>query len=204
MDRMGTRTAGWALVGAAAAALLAMSHHPTHLHQVALSNAVHGVLIVLTVLTAYGFRHWSRLRGMDRPAVAAAWVAYAVGLFGGIGAALLNGFVAPSLPHGHGAGGEVHQLVWATNQALAYLGAIATGVAYALWGLDLLRPGGGRMEKLAGLAGLVAGLVPLALLAAGLAGMKSVAGALTIYGVQWTWMALVGLMMLSWSRRAPA
>jgi hypothetical protein len=199
MEQMGTRTAGWALVGAAAAALLAMSHHPTHLHEGALSRGVHGALIALSVVIAYGFLHWSRLRGLDRPAVAAALVAYAVALFGGIGAATINGFVLPAFPHG--AGGDVHQFAGAANQALSYLGAVATGAAYALWSVDLLRHGGARMERMAGAAGLAAGLVPLALLAAGLVRMN-VGGALIVYAVQWAWMALVGLLMLSQARRA--
>jgi hypothetical protein len=192
-----------ALVGSAAAALLAMSHHPTQLHEGELSRAVHGALIALSVVIAYGFLHWSRLRGLDRPAVAAASVAYAVGLFAGIGAAVLDGFVATALAHGEGAGGEVRRFMWATNQALAYMGATAVGAAYALWSVDLLRPGGARLEKAVGLAGLAAGLVPLALLAAGVARMSNVSGALLIYGVQWGWMALVGLLMLSLSRRVP-
>jgi len=197
--RTGTRTAGWALVGAAAAAGLAMSHHPTRLDQGALSGAVHGVLIALSVTIAYGFLHWSRLRGLDRPAVAAGLVAYAVALFGGVGAATINGFVLPAFPHGHGAGGEAHQLAGAANQALAYLGAVATGLAYALWSLDLLRPGGTRVEKLVGAAGLVAAAVPLALLAAGVLRMN-MTGALAVYAVQWAWMATIGLLMLAKSR----
>jgi hypothetical protein len=200
MERTGTHVAGWALVGSAAAALLAMSHHPTHLGQGALSGWVHGVLIALSAVIAYGFLHWSRLRGLDRPAVAAALVAYGVALFGGIGAATINGFVLPAFPHGHG-GGEAHQLAGAANQALAYLGVVATGAAYALWSLDLLRPRGTRAEKLVGAVGLVAALVPLALLAAGVLRMN-MAGALIVYGSQWAWMALVGLLMIAAGRRA--
>jgi hypothetical protein len=201
MDKTGTRTAGGAMVLAAAAALLAMSHHPTHLHEGELNKGVHGVLIALSMMIFYGFLHWSRMRRLDRPAVALALVAYSVGMFGGIGAAVVDGFVVVELAHGGGMAGEGFVLARALNQALAYLGAIAVGTAYALWGVDLLRPGGGRMEKLAGAAGLVAGLVPLGLLAAGVLRMN-MSGALIVYAVQWAWMALVGLLMLSWARRA--
>lgn len=201
MDKVGTRTAGGAMVLAAAAALLAMSHHPTHIHEGELNKAVHGVLIALSMMIFYGFLHWSRLRNLDRPAVAAALVAYSVGVFGGIDAAVVDGFVVVELAHAGGVGGEGFVFARALNQALAYLGAIAIGTAYSLWGVDLLRPGGGRIEKLTGAAGLVAGLVPLALLAAGLLRMNT-GGALIVYGVQWAWMALVGLLMLAASRRS--
>jgi hypothetical protein len=201
MDKTGTRTAGGAMVLAAAAALLAMSHHPTHLHEGELNKGVHGVLIALSMMIFYGFLHWSRMRRLDRPAVALALIAYSVGMFGGIGAAVVDGFVVVELAPGEGMAGEGFVLARALNQALAYLGAIAVGAAYALWGVDLLRPGGGRMEKLAGAAGLAAGLVPLGLLAAGLLRMN-MSGALIVYAVQWGWMALVGLLMLSQARRA--
>jgi hypothetical protein len=188
------------MVLAAAAALLAMSHHPTHIHEGELNKAVHGVLIALSIMIFYGFLHWSRLRDLDRPAVAAALVAFTVGLFGGIGAAVVDGFVVVELAHAGVMGGEAFVFARALNQALAYLGAIAVGTAYVLWAIDLLRPGGPRIEMLVGVAGLAAGLVPLTLLAAGVLRMN-MSGALVVYGVQWAWMALVGLLMLAASRR---
>jgi hypothetical protein len=143
------------------------------------------------------------MRRLDRPAVALALVAYSVGMFGGIGAAVVDGFVVVELAPHDGMAGEGFVLARALNQALAYLGAIAVGAAYALWGVDLLRPGGGRMERIVGAAGLAAGLVPLGLLAAGVLRMN-VDGALIVYAVQWGWMVLVGLLMLSEARRAAA
>jgi hypothetical protein len=189
------------MVLAAAAALVAMSHHPTHIHEGELNKAVHGVLIALSIMIFYGFLQWSRLRDLDRPAVSAALVAFSVGLFGGIGAAVVDGFVVVELAHAGGTGGEGFVFARALNQALAYLGAIAVGTAYVLWAIDLLRPGGPRIEKLAGAAGLAAGLVPLVLLATGVLRMNT-GGALVVYGVQWAWMALVGLLMLAASRRS--
>ncbi len=205
MEQVGTRTAGWALVGSAAASLLVMGHHPTSAHAGVLNVAVHGILIALAAVAAYGFLHWSRLRGLDRPAVAAALIAYLLAMFGGIGAATINGFVITALVHGHGqgaGGADVHRLAWEANQALAQLGVVAAGAAYMLWSLDLLRAGASRAEKAVGLAGLLLGGVPVALLAAGMIGMD-LRGGLIVYGAQWAWMALVGLLMLAMSRLAP-
>jgi hypothetical protein len=201
MDRTGRRVAGWALVGAAAASVLAMSHHPTSAHAGGLNTAVHAMLIALAGVGAYGFLHWSRLRGLDRPAVAAGLVAYSIALFGGIGAATINGFVMTALVHEGGAGKPVHLFAWEANQALALLGAYATAAAYALWSVDLMSRGPGRAERLVGMAGIVVALVPAALLAGSLIRMN-VGGALLVYASQWGWMALVGLLMLREGRGA--
>lgn len=200
MAQEGTRAAGFALVGSAAVTLLAMSHHPTSAHAAAAGRIVHGVLIAMAAPAAYGFLHWSRIRGLGRPAVAAGLVTYMVALFGHVGAALINGFVVTALAHEGGAAGDVHPLAWEANQALAGLGVFATGTAYVLWSLDLLRRGGG-WERLVGATGLLLGQVPPALLGVGLLRMN-LHGATIIYGAEMLWMALVGLLMLATARRA--
>jgi hypothetical protein len=187
-------------VAAAAATMLFMAHHPTSAHDGAHNQIVHGVLITLTGLSAYGFLHWSRMRGLERPAVAAALVAYGIGLFGHVGAALISGFVVTALAHDGGAGPDAHLLAFEFHRALAQLGAVAAGAAYALWSVDLIRRGRGA-ERALGLAGLAAGLVPTGLLIAGMLRMN-LAGATIVYGVQLAWMAALGLLMLSASRRS--
>ena len=194
MADTGTKLAGWTLVGASAATMLVMSHHPTSAHQGTLNQLVHGAMIALTGATAFGFFHWSRLRGLARPSVSAGLIAYGIALFGHIGAALMNGFVLTALVHDGAGDGAWHALVWEMNQALARLGAFATGAAYAFWSLDLLRRGD-AIERVVGVLGLLAGLVPPALLAAGVLTMN-LAGALIVYGTAMAWMAVVGLMML--------
>lgn len=198
-DRAGTQAAGWAMVGTAAVTVFAMGHHPASAHAGMLNQIVHGVMIAAAGVGGYGFLHWSRMRGLARPSVAAALVAYAIALFGHIGAATINGFVATALAHGGEADAGVHRLVWEANQALAQLGVFAAGAAYALWSVDLIRRGRGA-ERALGLAGLVAGILPPALLAAGVLRMN-LHGAMIVYAVQLAWMAALGLLMLSTARR---
>jgi ABC-type uncharacterized transport system permease subunit len=73
LDRAGTRAAGWALVVAAAATMVFMAHHPTSAHDGARNQFVHGVLIALTAVGAYGFLHWSRIRGSSGPPSRRLW-----------------------------------------------------------------------------------------------------------------------------------
>ena len=100
--RNGDRTAGIALIAAAAASMLAMAHHPTSLRAGAMIGIVHGVMILVVGAMLYGFSHFARRRGLGRPAVLAGLIAYGIGAAANIGAAVINGFVAPALP-GHGA-----------------------------------------------------------------------------------------------------
>lgn len=203
MDRTGTRAAGWALVSVAAAAALAMSHHPTSAHDGGLNMGIHGLLIALTGVGAYGFLQWSRLRGLDQPEVAAGLIAYLIAMFGHLGAATIDGFVVTALAHGDGAGAEGLPLAYAANQALARVGVFGASAAYLLWSTELLRRGPGGWERAVGVAGLAAGAVPVLLLATGVLRMN-LSGALIIYGLQWGWMALVGLLMLRGGRPAAA
>lgn len=188
----GDRAAGLALIGAATGTLLAMGHHPTGAHGGALAGIVHGTMIGLLALTTYGLAHFARARGLDRPAVLAGLVAYAVALLGHVGAATVNGFVVPALAaRGDGAvGHDIFLFAWESNQALARLGVFATGAAFILWGADLIRD-----RRLLGVAGLVAGAVPAAALAAGWIDMD-VAGAFFVYALHAGWTGLLGLHLL--------
>ena len=125
------RVAGIALIAAAATSMLAMAHHPTSLRAGAMIGIVHGVMILVVGAMLYGFAHFARRRGLERPAVLAGLIAYGIGAAANIGAAVINGFVAPALPaHGApGARGSV-RLRLGGDQALAGLGVIAIGAAY--------------------------------------------------------------------------
>lgn len=200
LRRAAARWAGLALVGAAAATLLAMSHHPASAHDATLNMTVHGVMIAVAGVAGYGFLTWSRLRGLDRPPVAVGLIAYLIGMFGGIGAATINGFVVTALVHGEGGlAHDAHRLAWEANQALAQIGVWGTGIAYALWSIDLIRRGDG-FERIAGAAGIAAGLIPVGLLASGVLQMN-LAGALILYTAQLAWMGLAGLVLLRMARR---
>lgn len=185
----GDRAAGLALVGAAAFSMLAMTHHPTSLRAGAMIGIVHGAMILFVGMMAFGFTHFARRRGLERTAVLAGLVAYAIAAFADIGAATINGFAAPALA-AHGASREALNLLWALNQALATLGVVATGAAYALWSLDLW-----RRWKAVALLGLVAGLAPALLLIGGWIDMH-LHWAILVYAAQALWAALIGFLLL--------
>ena len=86
------------------------------------------------------------------------------------------------------------------NQALARIGVYATGAAFLLWSLDLMRDLT-LWLRLVGVAGLAAGLVPAALLATAAIRMN-VGGAMLVYAVHVAWAASVGLMLIRSARTA--
>ena len=185
------RTAGAALIAAAAGTVLAMAHHPTGPHGGAIGGIVHGAMIALLALGTFGFAHLARRRGLGRPAVLAGLVAYALALFGHAGAATINGFVVPALAaRGEAVMHDLFLFAWEANQALARLGVFAAGVAFILWGADLLR---GRTWL--GAAAIVAGVAPAALLLAGALEMN-VAGAFIVYAAHAAWTALLGVYLI--------
>lgn len=192
----GDRAAGIALVAAAAGSVLAMAHHPSGGHAGPLGGIVHGAMIALIATMAFGFAHFALRRGLARPAILAGLVAFAVSLFGHVGAATINGFVVPALAgRGHGAAGhDIFLFAWESNQALARLGVFATGTAFVLWSLDLLRERGAA--RWLGAAGLVAGAMPAVLLGGGWIAMN-VAGAFLVYAAHAAWTAAVGAWMVT-------
>jgi hypothetical protein len=82
-------------------------------------------------------------------------------------------------------------MAWESNQAFARLGTAATAVAFALWGLDLLRRESG-FSRIIGGVGVVAGLFPLGLLLHD-ATMDS---ALIIYSLHSVFVALIGVHLI--------
>lgn len=195
MESNHDRLAGGALAFAALAAMLVMAHHPTSAHAAVAGRAVHGAMIALTGLIAYGFAHAALRRGIGRPDVLAGLIAWGIAIAANIGAATISGFVMTALAAKH-VGHEAIDLAWAGNQALAGLGVAATGAALLLWSPGLLRLGG--WGRALGMLGIAAGAVPAAMLGVGLVWMN-LAGALLVYGIHFAWIALFGLWL--WSGR---
>lgn len=190
------RIGGLALIVAAAGTIVGMAHHPTSVEAGLLGPTVHGALIFFLALTAFGFASFAVDRGGSRSAILGGIVCYAIGLFGHLGAATINGFIVPALAAdgAYRTGGELAAFAWSANQALATLGVVAAGAAITLWSLDLLwRPG--VETRVIGLTGIVAGIAAPALLAADLLAMN-VAGASLLYALQAGWGALVGVHLI--------
>jgi hypothetical protein len=149
-------------------------------------------MILFLGMTAFGFAWFARRRGLDRPAVLAGLVAYAIAAGVTVGAAAINGFAAPALA-ADGASHDAIDILWFLNQALAALGVVATGLAYAFWSLDLW-----RRWKLVALLGLLTGGVPALLIMAGLIDMH-LHWAMLVYAAQALWAGLIGWLLLSGS-----
>ena len=194
------RTAGAAMIAAAAGTLLAMGHHPSGAHGgSALAGIVHGGMIALLAAIAFGFAHFARRRGLERPAVLAGPIAYGIGLVGHVGAATINGFAVPALAARGVTSHDLFAFAWEMNQALAKLGVYATAAAYLLWSADLFAEPRARLLVALGIA---AAVVPAVLLASGALGMD-VAGAFVVYAAQVGWAALVGLHLVRNGGLAP-
>lgn len=196
-NRTGDRVAGIALIGAAAASMFAMAHHPTSLRAGAMIAIVHGAMILFTGMMTFGFAHFARRLGLARPAVLAGLVAFAIGAIAEVGAATVNGFAMPALA-AHGASHDAIDTLWFLNQALAGLGVAAIGAAYTLWTLALW-----RRHKLVAALGFVAGAVPALLLLGGWIDMH-LHWAMLVYAALTLWAALVGWLLFAGRLDLPA
>ena len=103
-----------------------------------LFRAVHGTMIASTFSLLYGFAVYSLRRGLRREAVVAGLVAYGIGVGATIGAALIEGFIFPTL--------GFHSKSWDSNlevfcasliDLLTKFGVVAISAAIALWSIDL-------------------------------------------------------------------
>ena len=194
--KAGDKAAGIALVAAAVGVVAGMAHHPTHLAQAQMAVIVHAFLLVMVWAMLFGFTHFARRRELDRPAVLAALIAYAVGTLANIGAATVNGLVTPALVEDgvRQVGADIFAFAWALNQALDAIAVFAIGAAYLLWSADLLRDRTVFARLLAGL-GILCGAAPALLLASGTLSMN-LTGAFIVYAAQVGWAALAGAWML--------
>jgi hypothetical protein len=166
-----------------------------HGGQGGLNTLVHGGMILFLFVLLVGFVAMSLRRGLMNALVLAALIAYAISAVAHFGAATINGFIVPSLgtsaePPSH----EIFRLCWQANQALAKLGVFATGAAYILWSLDLLR-GPGVTNRIIALAGFAAGALPAAAIATEALKMD-VHGAFIIYAIHALWAALIAIQLI--------
>lgn len=187
------RIVGVILGVAAAGTMLVMAHHPTDAHAAGLGALVHGTMIVLLAAIAWGFLQFAFQRGIRRPLVSAGLVAFAISVVGHLAAATINGFVVPAIvgtgvPISH----DVLRFAWHANQAFAKLGVVATGIAYILWSIHLLR--GGGAARWTGVAGLIVGAAMTVIVLLALLPMN-VSGAMVVYALQAGWAVLVGGQM---------
>jgi hypothetical protein len=172
--------------------MLVMAHHPHQAGLLELGQHVHGAMIAIVALTALGLAWFARGLGLDRLTVLAGLIAYGIALFADIGAATINGFVVTNLV-AHGVSDRpILLLAWEANQALARLGVTAAGVAFLLWSAELVRRRG--WGRALGVLGILAGAVPMLLLATGLMSMN-LKGAVPIYAGQALWVVLAGLYL---------
>ena len=188
------RTVGFILLIASVLSIVAMAHHPSGVRGGYLVHLVHGTMIVLLSGTFFGFCYYSLRRGLDRPLILAALVAYSLNYFALVIAGTVNGFIVPALAaHGQDIPHAFFVFAWESNQAFARLGVAVTAVAFVLWGLDLLRREGGFSRQI-GSYGLVAGAAPLVLLFND--ATMDVRTALIIYGLHAGFAALVAMRLM--------
>lgn len=204
---------GILLVVATLLEIAAMARHPSvHSPDIAhaieeilrlasLSAWVHGVLIALMLGIFYILAEFSRRRGIDRPWVRAALIAYAVGVLSMIGAALMSGFVigrvAAATAHLADAdlrtSAQLLNFCSVLNQTFANLGAILMSFGIVFWSIDLLRTR--PLPRLLGLFGLLVGMVPaLALVLGGL--HLDVMGMTQVVVLQALWNVGIGVLLV--------
>lgn len=186
------RFAGGALAAASLLSILVMAHHPSGQGQSNLNQLVHGAMMALVLLIFAGYARHAMVRGLGRFSILAALIVYGAGVVANLLAATINGFAAPAAFEA-GVPRDVLRLCWELNQALAYIGVYATSIAFAIWGLDLLHERG--LRRLIGVLGLIAGAVPLALLASGVVTMN-VAGAFLVYALHAFFGVIIGADLL--------
>ena len=185
------KRAGWVLVACAVLATVLMGHHPIGSGQGIMTPLVHGglqaiLLVELAALVVVA----SWLGGLL--AITGATFLWG-GVMAGVLAATINGFVVPALGgYGEGEiGRDIAALAWETNQALARMGVIATGIGHGLWSFRLWQRGA---KVIAGL-GLLTGLVPALLLIGGHINM-AYHGALFAYVGQSLWLVVLGAYLI--------
>lgn len=194
------RLVGYLMIGAALLAVFAMAHHPDASGSTALARAVHGGLLVLSLLLLAGFWMVSEKMGLGLVSVKMAMVAYTYGVFAVCIAGTVNGFVVPALIDAGALDKDLFRFAWELNQSLAYGSAYAVAAASVLWGAVLVRRQG-VLARVLGAAGLLTGAIPAALLASDALDMH-IAGAMAVYSAHWVFAGLAGAW-LAFAQDAP-
>lgn len=194
--------AGILLVVTAGLVVFTMGHHPSGHgdggHGLSLGNVVHAAMILFLAVELWALSVFALKDGPDGLRLAGL-IAYGVSVIGHVLAATINGFIVPALAGAVDttASHDLFVLLWHANQSFATLGVHATGLAFMVWGLALLRSGT-SLSRLAGLGGLAAGLIPSALLLSGVIALN-VSGAFIVYAAHSAWLILLGVLM--WRRQ---
>ena len=194
-DNATDRMAGLVLTGAALLSVPVMAHHPTNFtDDSGLIQLVHGALIFTSLILQAGFVRVSVRLGLNNFWTLLALIAFSVGIITVIFAGTMNGFIAPALAADGQFPKEIANLCWKFNQSLVYVSAYSIGLAFVLWGTQLIRSNA-KQGKALGYAALLAGGVPSILLATGVIDMH-VTGALIVYTSQWLFSACAGLWLI--------
>ncbi len=188
-----TRAMGAVMIAAATFSVLLMAHHPSSFHgSGSLGVIVHAGMMIAVTLLFVGYARFSQLLGLDDAIVLAALVAFGVATVANLGAATINGLIVPTLAaRGEAAvARDVFVFAWEANQALARVGVVATGVAFIGWSLRLFADSRAG-DRLVGVIGLAAGILPVVALLVGGYGMD-VRTAFAIYSAHAVFGAAVG------------
>jgi len=204
---------GIVLMAASLLEVLGMLHHPSlHTSDVAqaieqmtrfatLSGVVHGVLITLMLLIAYGLVEFALRRGLLRPLIRAGGIAYGCGVLVMIGAGLVSGFivtgVASLVPHATAVDLQVNLqillLCRVLNQSCANFAVVAMSIGIVCWSLDLCRNSGSL--RAVGVLGCLVGLVPALALMFGEIQLD-VHGMTEVVATQAAWNIAVALLII--------
>jgi hypothetical protein len=180
--------AGAVLALSALVAGVLMHQHPRGSDGAGLIRLVHGGLLLMIALQPTVLALVAHALGW-RLLTAQAMILFTFGSMGAILAGAINGFVATAFsayPPGEIAAG-IGAWGWELNQALARLGAIATGTGIALFGIALWQAG----WRTVGAAGLIAGGISAGLQLTGTTDMRFI-GAIATYITQLAWLVLLG------------
>jgi hypothetical protein len=183
-------TAGVIIAVCAAVTILALSHHPTLAHRegpaaaiadivrfASTDRIVHGVMIAVMSALLFALCVFSVRRDLRDQTVLGALVAFALGAGALIGAAIIDGFVIPSIAAGYAAAppavlpvaAGLLRLCGAAIQAASEVGIAAIAVAILLWSIGLVRSTG--VVRLSGVVGIVAAVLTAAVVVSGGGGL---------------------------------
>lgn len=189
------RIAGFVMVGAALLAVPVMAHHSTSFTGGgSLMQMVHAVLLFTSLILQAGFVRVSVRLGFGNFWTLLAQIASSVGIITVFFAGTINGFIVPALAQDGQFTKETANFCWKFNQSLVYGSAYAVGLAFVLWGVQLITSNAQHGMAL-GCVALLAGGVPSILLATEVIDMH-VTGALITYTSQWLFSACAGLWLI--------
>jgi hypothetical protein len=180
------RTAGFLLMPSGILIIGLITRHPTWSGGMFFIQSIHGLLMSTSLLMTAGFALFVLSRRSTLAVIG--FIPYACAAAAGLGAALINGFIVPSLlADGVTAYAD---LLWTSNQMLAQAGIFAMAAAFTIWSIDLWQLG----WRATCIAGLTAGLLPAALLLSGSID-TDIAGAIIAYSATAAWALWLGFML---------